>query len=116
MARRWTPGPMTGGIENECGDGDAQNLVKERLGKKPKEHRNVEHTTVKETTRKKAQTKGKGRWGWKRTTGKVERERDGMARATHEKISWKDRGEGDVSETNRPRRTQTDHHENLASG
>ena len=56
----------TGGIDNgcvlkegaraRCRNGDAEDLVKERLGKKPKEHRNVEHTSVKETTPKKAHT------------------------------------------------------------
>ena len=57
MARRWTPGPTTGGIDNECvlndgartrcGDGDAQNLVKQRLRKIIKKQRNVQRTTVK---------------------------------------------------------------------
>ena len=81
MARRGTPGPTTGGIENECvlndgararcGDGDTQNLVKERLGKKPKEHRNVEHTRVKETTPKKAHTQRAQRTRHKRRGGEV---------------------------------------------
>ena len=54
-----------------CGDGDAQNLVKERLGKKPKEHRNVEHTRVKETTPKKAHTQRAQRTRHKRREGEV---------------------------------------------
>ena len=44
------------GARAQFRNGDAEDLVKERLGKKPRGHRNVQHTRVKERTPKKAHT------------------------------------------------------------